>query len=162
MLSAAHSAPEASASTPRPDPGGRRDYNSHEAPRGRGERCAHAQQRPRPPRLPFPASPAGRREGNLARFRAISPCGAERETPFGFWLPKMAPKAKKEGEGGRTWRALRRAGAGLRGPAGCGGAEGVGLRGVTGRGRAAGRRWAPDTWRGRGRPKRRARPGNVR
>ncbi|XP_032563147.1 60S ribosomal protein L23a [Chiroxiphia lanceolata] len=32
----------------------------------------------------------------LARFCAISPCGAAREAPFGFRPAKMAPKAKKE------------------------------------------------------------------
>lgn len=102
-------------------------------PRG-GARCAHAQQRPLP--QDYPSRQAPLRDGReISRgLELISPCGAAWEAPFGSWLPKMAPKAKKEGEGGRTWRALRRAGAGLRGPAGCGGAVGVGLRGSRGAG----------------------------
>uniref|UniRef100_A0A8B9UD77 Large ribosomal subunit protein uL23 n=1 Tax=Anas zonorhyncha TaxID=75864 RepID=A0A8B9UD77_9AVES len=47
----------------------------------------------------YASQQASRREGkqgDLARFGAISPCGAGREAPFGFRRPKMAPKAKKE------------------------------------------------------------------
>ena len=82
----------------------------------------------------FTTTPGGRRESwtrTLARFGAINPCGAERETPFGFRLAKMAPKAKKEGEVPGRWGLWGGVGSCRGVPRGAGGG-GMGGSGVSG------------------------------